>query len=200
MTFRNKSKALQVSIIAMTAALYAVFFLLSWITPVPQFTVLYLPIILLGVFPFWFGWSGLIGSMIGAYIGGVYVEALPPHLGWVEVTTAIVIYGINWLLITRKASEAKTTKGIIILLGVYALSLFVGTVAILWQFTLVGLMNTELALVLLLPTYALNLPIALIACPTLIRTISPKLKTMGVYTGTLMEWHSSTKVKTKNQN
>ena len=184
MTLRNPSKAVQVSIIAMTAALYAVFFFLSFATPVPKFTVLYLPIILLGVFPFWFGWSGLVGSVIGAFIGGVFVEGLPLHLAWVEITTALVIYGINWLLITRKAAEAKTKTGIALLSGVYVLSLFVGTCVILWQFTLVGLLEAELALALLLPTFALNLPIVLIICPALIRAVSPKLKSMGVYAGT----------------
>jgi len=83
----KQSKAKQVSIMAMTAALFAIFFYLSHIIALPNFTFLYLPIILLGVVPIWFGWSGLVGSMIGAYIGGGYGEALPLHLAWVEVTT-----------------------------------------------------------------------------------------------------------------
>src|SRR4030066_1440968 len=181
MIARKPNKAVQVSIIAMTAALYAVFFFLSFAVSVPDFPVLYLPIILLGVFPIWFGWSGLVGSMIGAYIGGVFVEGLPLHIAWVEITTALIIYSLNWLLITRKAAEAKTKTGIAILSGVYALSLFVGTSAILWQFSLVGLFPVEVALAFLLPTFALNLPIALITCPALIRAVSPKLRSMGVY-------------------
>src|ERR1039458_4891078 len=40
------------------------------------FTLLYLPIILLGVFPMWFGWSGLVGAMLGGVIGGAFVEGL----------------------------------------------------------------------------------------------------------------------------
>jgi hypothetical protein len=196
-TLRNQSKALQASIVAMTAALYAIFFFLSWTVSLPQFTVLYLPIILLGVFPLWFGWSGLIGSMIGAYIGGVYIENLPLHLAWVEITTALIIYCLNWLLITRKAAEAKTAKSIAIISSVYAISLFLGTIAILWQFTLVGLFPAEVALACLLPTYALNLPIALTACPALIRAVSPKLKILGVYTGNFKEWRSN-QVRTNN--
>src|SRR4030042_2342195 len=119
MLTQKQSSAKRASIIAVTAALYAVFFFLSFATPVPNFTVLYLPIILLGVFPLWFGWGGLVGSMIGAFIGGVYVEGLPLYLAWVEITTALVIYGLNWFLITKSAAEAKTTKGIIILSSVY---------------------------------------------------------------------------------
>jgi hypothetical protein len=42
----------------MSAALYAVFFFLSYLVAVPSFTILYLPIILLGVFPLWFGLPG----------------------------------------------------------------------------------------------------------------------------------------------
>ncbi len=81
---KKQSKAKQASTIAVTAALYATFFLLSFSIAVPNFTLLYLPIILLGVFPLWFGWSGLVGSMIGAFMGGVYVEALPLHLAWLK--------------------------------------------------------------------------------------------------------------------
>ena len=187
---QKQSSAKHVSIIAITAALYAVFFFLSFATPVPNFTVLYLPIILLGVFPLWFGWSGLVGSMIGAFIGGVYVEGLPLHLAWVEVTTAIIIYGLNWLLIPKIASKANSTKALITLSSIYALTLFVGTVAILWQFTLVGLLPAEIAWPLLPGTFALNLPIALIACPALIRAVSPKLQAWGMYTGNFADWRN----------
>jgi hypothetical protein len=184
----QQSSAKKVSIIAMTAALYSIFFFLSYSVALPTFTFLYLPIILLGVFPLWFGWSGLVGSMIGAFIGGVYVEGLPLHLAWVEVTTALLIYGLNWLLITKTAAQANTKRSLAALSGVYALTLFAGTVAILWQFTLVGLFPAEFALALIPGTFALNLPIALITCPALLRAVSPKLRAWGVYTGNFAEW------------
>jgi hypothetical protein len=187
---QSQSSAKRASIIAITAALYTVFFYLSFAIGVPSFTVLYLPIILLGVFPLWFGWSGLVGSMIGAFIGGVYVEGLPLYLAWVEITTALLIYSLNWLLIPKVAAEAKTTKGIIILSSIYALTLFVGTSFILWQFSTVGIFPAEVAWPLLPGTFALNLPIALIACPALIRSISPKLKSWAMYTGNFADWRS----------
>ena len=176
-----------VSIIIVTAALYAVFFFLSGLIAVPNFTFLYLPIILLGVFPIWFGWNGLVGSMIDAFIGGVFVEALPLHVAWVEITTTLAIYGLNWLLIPKKASEARTKLGLFLLSIIYAVTLFIGTAAILWQFTLVGLFDADVALAFLLPTFALNLPIVLIACPSLIRAVSPKLKSWGMYSGSFNE-------------
>ncbi|MBE3116237.1 hypothetical protein IMZ68_03455, partial [Candidatus Bathyarchaeota archaeon] len=89
MTKRNIASAKQVSIMAMSAALYAIFFSISYSIAMPNFTLLYLPIILLGVFPIWFGWSGLAGCLIGAYIGGVFVEALPLHFAWAESVTAL---------------------------------------------------------------------------------------------------------------
>ncbi|MCL4409037.1 MAG: hypothetical protein M1540_06190 [Candidatus Bathyarchaeota archaeon] len=186
----NQSKAKQVSIMAMTAALFAIFFYLSKLISLPTFTFLYLPIILLGVIPIWFGWGGLIGSMLGAYIGGVYVESLPLHLAWVEVTTVVIIYALNWLLIPRFAAEAKTLKGLIVLGSVYALSLLVGTIAILWQFVAVGLFPAEIAWPLLPGTFALNLPIVIIACPALIRAISPRLHAWGVYAGGFAGWRA----------
>jgi len=188
---QKQSKAKQASITAMTAALYAIFFMLSYMIAVPNFTVLYLPIILLGVFPLWFGWSGLVGSMIGALIGGVYVEGLPLYLAWIEITTAFIIYGLNWLLIPKKAAEAKTKKGLVMLSSIYTLSLFVGTSVILWQFAAVGLFpSADVAWAFLLPTFGLNLPIVLITCPALIRAVSPKLKTWGMYSGNFAEWRS----------
>ncbi len=186
----KQGSAKNVSIIAVTAALYAIFFYLSFAIGVPSFTVLYLPIILLGVFPLWFGRSGLVGSMIGAFIGGIYVENLPLYLAWVEITTTVLIYSLNWLLIPKVSAEAKTTKGIVILSSVYALTLFVGTVFILWQFSTVGIFPAEVAWPLLPGTFALNLPIALIACPALIRAVSPKLKSWAMYTGNFADWRS----------
>ncbi len=187
---QNQSKAKEVSIMAMVAALFAIFFYLSKIIALPTFTFLYLPIILLGVIPIWFGWGGLVGSMIGAYIGGVYVEALPLHLAWVEVTTVMIIYLLNWLLIPRFAAEAKTPKGLITLITIYATSLLVGTVAILWQFVAVGLFPAELAWPLLPGTFALNLPIVAIACPALLKAVSPRLRAWGVYSGNFFDWRA----------
>src|SRR4030066_443000 len=103
------SSARTASIIAMSAALYAVFFFLSVLAGVPSFVVLYLPIVLLGVFPVWFGWSGLVGSMIGAFIGGFYVESLG-YFAWIESATTLIIYGLNWFLIPQRAVKAEAKK------------------------------------------------------------------------------------------
>jgi hypothetical protein len=175
---------------AMTAALFAIFFFLSKLVSLPSFTLLYLPIILLGVIPLWFGWGGLVGSMIGAYIGGVYVEALPLHLAWIEVTTVMVIYCLNWLLIPKFATEAKSLKSLITLGSIYALTLLIGTVFILWQFIAVGLFPAEIAWPLLPGTFALNLVIVVIACPALLRAVSPRLHMWGVYSGSFADWRA----------
>ena len=101
MTLRAK----QVSMIVTSATLYAIFFFLSGLIAVPKFTILYLPIILLGVFPLWFGLSGLAGSMIGAFIGGFFVEGLG-FLAWIESITTLIIYGLNWVLIPKNIKKA----------------------------------------------------------------------------------------------
>jgi len=174
------------SIVAMSAALYDVTFFLSYLAAVPNFTILYLPIILLGVFPLYFGLPGLAGSMTGAVIGGLFVENLG-FLAWIELITTLTIYSLNWVLIPRDASDGKVKKNLL-LLGVYALSLFVGTSYILWQFTAVGLFTADTALIVLLPTIALNYAIEPVICPILIRTVTPKLKLWGVYSGNFWEW------------
>ena len=184
----NKTK--QVSIMAMSAALYAIFFFLSYSITMPNFTLLYLPIILLGVFPLWFGWSGLAGSLIGAYIGGVFVEGLPLHFALAESDTALIIFGLNWLLTPKSATDAKTKKNLIYLSSIYALTLFIGTSYILWQLSYLGVFPLSIAEAFLIPTFALNLPIVIITCPALIRAISPKLRNWGIYSGTFTEWRS----------
>ena len=181
---------------AMSAALYAIFFFLSYSITMPNFTLLYLPIILLGVFPIWFGWSGLVGSLIGAYIGGVFVEALPLHFAWAESVTALIIFGLNWILISKSGAEAKTKINLIYLSIIYALTLFIGTSYILWQLSYLGVFPLSVAGAFLLPTFALNLPIVIITCPALIRAISPKLRNWGIYSGTFTEWRRR---KTKTQ-
>jgi hypothetical protein len=109
----------------------------------------------------------------------------------VEVTTVMVIYLINWLLIPRFAAEAKTKKGLIVLGSVYALSLFIGTVAILWQYVAVGLFPAEVAWPFLPGVFALNLVIVVIACPALLRAVSPRLHMWGVYSGSFAEWRAN---------
>lgn len=181
------SSARAASIVAMSAALYAVFFFLSSLAGVPSFVVLYLPIILLGVFPVWFGLSGLVGGMIGAVVGGVFVEGLGAF-AWIEAVTTLVIYVLNWVLMPRDAVEGKMKK-LVLLLGVYASTLFVGTTYVLWQLAVVGIFPMDYALFILLPpTFALNYVIMAVVCPVLLRSVSPRLKAWGVYVGNFWEW------------
>ncbi len=194
MAYSKPSKAKKAALMAMAAALYAVFFFISWSIAMPNFTLLYLPIVLLGVFPFWFGWVGLAGAMIGGYIGGVFVEGLPLHFALAEVAVAVMIFGLNWLLVPKWAAQAKSKKGILTLSAIYAATLFIGTVYILWQLAFFGMFPYSVAEAFLLPTYALNLPIVLIACPALIRAISPRLQTWGIYVGNF--WQRNKPYKT----
>ncbi len=174
----------------MTTALYIVFFFLSYSVTLPNFTLLYLPIILLGVFPIWFGWSGLVGAMIGGFIGGAFVEGLG-FLGIFESVVALIIYVINWTLIPKKAAEDGNKLNLIGLLSVLTVSLLVGTSYILLQYTVMPqLFTVSESLVILVPTFLINLPIVLITCPLLIRTVSPKLRTWGMYSGSFAEWRS----------
>jgi hypothetical protein len=187
---QKQSSAKRVSIIAMTTALYVVFFFLSYSVTLPNFTLLYLPIILLGVFPIWFGWSGLVGAMLGGFIGGVFVEGLG-FLGVFESIVALIIYLINWALIPRKAAEDGNKFSLLALLGVLTVSLLAGTSYILWQYTILPqLFTASEALVVLVPTFLLNLPIVLITCPLLIRAVSPKLRIWGMYSGNFADWRS----------
>jgi len=183
-----------VSVVAFSGALYAVFFFLSYLIAVPSFTILYLPIVLLGVFPVWFGLPGLLGSMIGAVVGGLFVENLG-FLAWIELVTTLIIYVLNWVLMPSKAAEDGSRKKWGLLFGVYAFTLFVGTSYILWQFTVVGLIPADVALVLLLPTFALNYVIEVVVCPILIRTMSARLRDWGVYAGNFWEWRKHPKAE-----
>jgi hypothetical protein len=188
---KKPSKSKAASIIAMSAALYTIFFFLSYSVTLPNFTLLYLPIILLGIFPIWFGWSGLVGCVIGAFIGGAFVEGLG-FLGVFESIVAIIIYLVNWTLIPKRAAEDGNRTSLLALLGTYSLSLFLGSGYILWQYTILPqLFTAEQAATILLPTFAINLPIVLITCPALIKAISPKIRNWGMYAGNFREWLSS---------
>ncbi len=185
---QKQSSAKRASTIAITAALYTVFFFLSYSITLPNFTLLYLPIILLGVFPIWFGWSGLIGSMIGAFIGGAFVEGLG-FLGVFEAVCALIIYLINWLLMPKGAAETSSKGKLAVMLAVLAVSLAAGTSYIIYQYTVLPqIFSSAEAFTIWLPTFLINLPIVLIAVPALARTISPKMHTWGMYTGNFREW------------
>jgi hypothetical protein len=188
------SSAKNVSIIAMTAALYAVFFYVSSIVSLSGFTLLYLPVILLGVFPIWFGWNGLAGSMIGAFIGGAVVEGFG-LLGIFEVVTAIIIFLPNWVLLPKDSFKGGV-KNLALPIAVYGVTLFVGTAYILWQYSIIPkLWDLSLAQTLLLPEFAVNFVIMAIICPILYRVITPRLRTWGIYSGNFFEWRSRRKQK-----
>jgi hypothetical protein len=201
MLLQSQSKAKQVSIMAVVAALYAILFYGSAPGMLPGFTLLYLPVILLGVLPLWFGWYGLAGSMIGAFIGGVYVEGVVPYAAWVESVTALIIFGLNWLLMPRNAAETKSKKSLAIIIAIYALTLFIGTAYILWQYTYlfnIGILGFSLIGdfsfgFVLLATFSLNFVIEIAVCPALLRAITPRLKSWGVYSGTFADWRSHRK-------
>jgi hypothetical protein len=186
---KKMTSAKKASIMAMTAALFAVFFFLSGLVALPKFTLLYLPIILLGVFPIWFGLSGLVGSVIGAFIGGAFVEGLG-FFGWIESAVALIIYGLNWVLISHRATQLEKKRNFVRLFCTYGLTLFVGTCYILWQNVVLGIISSSVAEVIILPTFGLNLAIQIIVCPVLIRTLSPKLKSVGMYSGVFQEWRT----------
>jgi hypothetical protein len=200
-------KAKQVTIIAMTAALYAVLFYGSAPGMLPGFTVLYLPVILLGVLPVWFGWSGLAGCVIGAFIGGVYVENVPAYAAWVESVTALIIFGLNWILIPRTAVDGKRKQSLLLLVAVYAVTLFVGTAYILWQYTYLfnvgilpfGILGGFSFGIVLAATFGLNLVLQLAVCPVLLRAVTPRIKSWGIYSGNFREWLNARHPKFKAQ-
>jgi hypothetical protein len=196
MMIQKQNRTKQISIMAIVAALYAVLFFGSAPGMLPGFTLLYLPVLLLGVLPVWFGWYGLAGTVIGAFIGGVYVEQIPPYAAWVESVTALIIFSINWLLTPRISVEGKSKRKFLALAGVYAISLFIGTAYILWQYLYlfsIGVLGFSVIgdfsfLVVLVATFSLNYVIQLAVCPALLRTITPRVKNWGVYSGTFAEW------------
>jgi hypothetical protein len=195
---QKPSKAKQVSIMAMVAAIYAILFYGSALGMLPGFTLLYLPVILLGVFPLWFGWSGLAGCMIGAFIGGVYVEAVPPYAAWVESVTALIIFGLNWLLMPRLTADVKSKRNLLLSIPVYAITLFIGSAYILWQYMYlfnIGIMTFPIIGafsfgVVLAATFGLNFVIQIAVCPALLRAVTPRIKNWGVYSGNFAEWRS----------
>ncbi len=176
--------AKQVATMAITAALFTIFFYLSGMIAVPKFTFLYLPIILLGILPLWFGWGGLIGSMLGGIMGGILVEGLGPF-AWIEATTVFIIYSLNWLLLPKNSTQTSL-RWIMQLLGVYALTLFLGTLAILWQLTaIVGAFPLDVAIAYVVPVFLLNFAIEIIICPIIVKSLNPKMTSWGFNTGNI---------------
>ena len=112
-------------------------------------------------------------------------------------------YCINYLQLklgfyTSNAVEGRTKRNLILLMIVYAVTLFIGTTYILWQylylfniglfpFNFIGKFSFANCSV---STYSLNLVIQLVVCPALLRAVTPKLKSWGVYSGNFAEWRS----------
>ena len=110
------------------------------------------------------------------------------YFAWIESATTLIIYGLNWLLISERAAKAETKKDVLLLLGAYAVTLLIGTIFVLWQLTFAEFIPPGVAEALLLPTFGLNLVIEAIVCPFLLRSVSPRLRSWGAYSGTFWEW------------
>ena len=89
-------------------------------------------------------------------------------------------------------------------MAVYAVTLFIGTTYILWQYLYlfnIGILPFNFIgdfsfSIVLASTYALNLVIQFAVCPALLRAVTPKLRNWGVYQGSFAEWRS---VRAKTQ-
>jgi hypothetical protein len=131
----------------------------------------------------------------------VYVEQIAPYAAWAESVTALIIFGLNWLLIPRNAADIKSKSNLLLIIVVYAISLFIGTAHILWQYTYlfsIGILAINVLGgfsfgIVLVYTFALNWAVQLVVCPALLRAVTPRLKYWGVYSGTFIEWRSRRK-------
>jgi hypothetical protein len=111
----------------------------------------------------------------------------------IESVTVLIIYSLNWTLLPKSGAEGKTKKSLFILGGTFAIILFMGTTYILWQFTALGLLAAGVAEAILLLTFGPNIIIEAIVYPVLIKSTSPKLKSLGIYYGNFWEWRSQSK-------
>lgn len=190
--FRTSAK--QASIMAISAALY---FSLNCISQfLPIYAILYLPVILLGVFPFWFGWGGLAGCMIGANMAGIFIMGMG-FFSIFESVTVLIMYSLIWLLAPQKATE-RGKKNTICLICVYMVSLFLGTSFHNLIFaSFIAFFTLDWAFTLIFSSFVLNIAIELAICPVLIRTLSPRLRCWGIYSSTFSEWRSRTRRQLK---
>lgn len=177
----------------MSAALY---FILNYMSSFqnPNFAILYLPIILFGVFPFWFGWGGLAGCMIGALMAGIFLMDAG-FLSILESITVLIMYGLIWFLAPQKAT-GRGKKNMSCLICVYMVSLFLGT-SFHWLIfaSFVSFFTLEWTLTLIFFSFVLNIAIEIAICPVLLRTVSPRVRRLGIYSGTFSEWRNRRKVQ-----
>jgi hypothetical protein len=178
-------------VIAISAALFVCLEYLSGLSPLRIIT--FLPIVILGVLPFWFGWSGLVGSMIGCLAGGFFMGITPFTL--LEVFTVLIIYGLNWLLVPRVSDITKNRAKK--LFFAYATSLFLGSI---YHWITFAFFFSPLSLqwyfYLLFVSLFLNLTIEIAICPILAKRLNGWLKYWGITPSNFSEWRCERKVTT----
>ena len=184
--------AKQSSIMALSAALYFVLLFIN--SYLPANILVHIPIFLLGVLPLWFGWSGLVGCMIGYWVSGLYFVGIGPFI-ILEPFTVPIGYGLVWLLAPKNVADLNKKK-LCYLACVYAVSLLLGGLyhAFLYA-SFITYSTMELALVLLFTSFILNFAVVMTVCPVLIRTLTPRLAGWGIHPSSFRELRSRKNTK-----
>ena len=128
---------------------------------------------------------GLVGSIIGAAVGGLFVES-PGFAAWIKALNTFMIYTLNWALIPQDSAK-KGGKNVVLLLIVYKLTLFLGTVSFCGSLPLSESSLWKLLFSSIPPTFSGNFAIDAVLCPLLQPIASLKLKAFCLSVGNYWE-------------
>jgi hypothetical protein len=184
-------------IIAVTTAIYTVFMGLSAVfVATPGIQLLYFPIIWWLVFPVWFGIPGVLGVLIGSFLGNFFFKGLGFLGGWEAIIMAAFAV-IFWLLTPAGASELKKTRHLLIIEILGFVSCFVALGLILAGDAVLGIIPWMVAFELsMLPGFPMGIwfptslftgILFLVATPVLLRAATGAIKRAGIYYGSYAE-------------
>lgn len=189
-------KATDYAIIAGFSALWvALAYLSAFATILPGFISFFLPVLLIFTTPIWFGKKAFAIGIIGGVLGkDLLVSGGPPNALGDLIFTVGVMMGVMYLVAPAALAQMKRARDWILNIVLNEVLLF-AVFGVLYIDALFGVfpMNYSLMASVVVVTVLSSIPLAIINC-VLLKTITPILRRLGLYSGKTFSASAATPV------
>jgi len=144
------------------------------------------------IFPFWFGFPGVVGVALGNLFVDLYQGQ--GILALAVSGLQFVVSFLIWVLGPKRASEVKTSRDLASITGVNLVYTLAGFPLFPLIFYFAGFIPASAFLGVVIITILTTGPFIIIAVPTIMRAVTPYLKRTGYYYGNFREQREARKM------
>lgn len=183
-----KLRTRDVAVASMAAAIFAITMIfVAPFTIVPGAIIFYIPSAWQLLWPIWFGIPGSFGILIGNFIGSQFKGLYGPA-AFIEAIGNCLSGLIPYYMIRKGTSDLKSIRDYILLFMFFLPGKAIGTLITTSGYALFGIMSWQTAIFFVYPSYMIfDLIWQFTFGVLLLKTITPRLKQIGIYYGVYAE-------------